>query len=853
MSQNFAENWKKLNTSSLSKTSFDSHLKQNIQILKTLQNILINAVSELYGTSEKNDKYKKIVDLILLRINGIISEKDLSLDFVYQNIESTINDFLKNNIVNNSSSINISNDKNIDNNAKHNNIRNLLNCIVDNLTNISIDNKKTKNLKQSSNKTTFKNKKESLNLNILDKLNFNLKRLNNYCDITYVLQNFILKTFSNNVFLKSINISKSTINQLKFNLIFISTINEEFIYNCNLNYNKIYDKYVQYLNLINTNNISNYKIFKKAFRRKSIFEKIFDKINDNSIVKKHVLKLFGNKNSFLSMFFKNIFSNTLSNLYDYIYEHVIQNIKKIITNFFNKCKQFINTIKNTLYNILKIIKKLLIKSISSIVSFFGKAISKSWKAIKALLKLIYTTAIAAVKGIIALVKIGCTTLGNWFSKTNTGSKIKDIWNASKSWLGKKTSKLKNLMPKRFSNVINSIKNSFSKIKNIKNNLVNGIKNGYKTIKNKIQQQLSNVVKIIKNKISNVCKTIINSVKRKIGPVIAKIFRKKAGKKLGKTAGRKLIITAIKWLAKKIFTKAVGKIITGILTSFLSGGIGLAISIITILIDIYMMLNDKEIQAMLPGLKEYCSFEMINNMIVDFVNEVKEKLKNAVKNMIAAGLKWFNEYISKTVKVCTQGICKVVDFFSGTKKINTSKYQDDINKILKEKSDIFKSKTVNEKLKFLNTFNFKDIQHFILEIERLTKLIDEESNSWFPSTKEINKLINLRQDLFISLAKKIGQYGVTELNENNVKNLPFKILKLKQSLQLAYKEEAIILEMSLENKLNNLEELSKEFVNIRNNNINDFSKNLEEVKEFIIKQYKKYSIKFLTLNTALNFV
>jgi len=60
-------------------------------------------------------------------------------------------------------------------------------------------------------------------------------------------------------------------------------------------------------------------------------------------------------------------------------------------------------------------------------------------------------------------------------------------------------------------------------------------------------------------------------------------------------------------------------------------------------------------------------------------------------------------------------------------------------------------------------------------------------------------------------------------------------------------------MSLENKLNNLEELSKEFVNIRNNNINDFSKNLEEVKEFIIKQYKKYSIKFLTLNTALNFV
>ena len=115
MSQNFAENWKKLNTSSLSKTSFDSHLKQNIQILKTLQNILINAVSELYGTSEKNDKYKKIVDLILLRINGIISEKDLSLDFVYQNIESTINDFLKNNIVNNSSSINISNDKNIDN------------------------------------------------------------------------------------------------------------------------------------------------------------------------------------------------------------------------------------------------------------------------------------------------------------------------------------------------------------------------------------------------------------------------------------------------------------------------------------------------------------------------------------------------------------------------------------------------------------------------------------------------------------------------------------------------------------------------------------------------------------------
>ena len=290
MSQNFAENWKKLNTSSLSKTSFDSHLKQNIQILKTLQNILINAVSELYGTSEKNDKYKKIVDLILLRINGIISEKDLSLDFVYQNIESTINDFLKNNIVNNSSSINISNDKNIDNNAKHNNIRNLLNCIVDNLTNISIDNKKTKNLKQSSNKTTFKNKKESLNLNILDKLNFNLKRLNNYCDITYVLQNFILKTFSNNVFLKSINISKSTINQLKFNLIFISTINEEFIYTCNLNYTKIYDKYVQYLNLINTNNISNYKIFKKAFRRKSIFEKIFDKINDNSIVKKHVLK-----------------------------------------------------------------------------------------------------------------------------------------------------------------------------------------------------------------------------------------------------------------------------------------------------------------------------------------------------------------------------------------------------------------------------------------------------------------------------------------------------------------------------------------------------------------------------------
>lgn len=848
MSQNFAENWKKLNTSSLSKTSFNSHLKQNIQILNSLKNILIKAISELYGTAEKDDKYKKIVDLIILRINGIISEKDLSLDFVYENIASTINDFLKTNNSNNNSNNNSFSNKNIDNNTTttNTNIINLLNCIIDNLSNISIENKKTKKLKHSLKKTTSENKKDSLNsnINILDKLNFNLKRLNNYCDITNVLQKFILKTFNNNVFLKSINISKSTINQLKFNLIFISVINEEFIYKYNIAYNKIYDKYIYYLNLININNINNYKIFKKAFRRKSIFEKIFNKINDNSTVKKQVLKLFGNKNSFLSIFFKKIFSNPLLNLYDYIYEHVVQNIKKIIMEFFNKCKQFINTIKDTLHNTLKIIKKLLTKAISKIVSGFGKILSKSWKAIKSLLKLIYTAATAAVKGIIALVKIGCNALGNFFSNTSAGSKIKDIWNSSKSWLGKKTSNLKNLMPKQFGNITNNIKNAFSKIKNIKRNLVNGIKNGYKAIKNKIQQQLVNVVKIIKNKFSNICKSVINLVKRKLGPTIAKIFRKKAGKKLGQTAGRKLIITAIKWLAKKIFTKALAKIITGILTSFLSGGLSLAISIITILIDIYMMLKDKEIQEMLPGLKEYCSFEMINNMIVDFVNEVKEKLKNVVKNMLAAGLKWFNEYIAKSLKACTQSICKIVDFFSGTKKINTSKYQDDIDKILKEKSDIFKSKTIDEKLKLLESFNFKDIQHFILEIERLTKLINKESDSWFPSTKEINKLINLRQNLFISLAKKIGQYGITELNETSVKNLPLKILKLKQSLQLAYKEESLILEISLENKLDNLEELSKELTNIKNNNINNFSEKLEEFREFIIEQYKKYSVQFL---------
>lgn len=851
----FAQNWKKLNTSQIQNTTSSSDEASDISIINDIKSVLITAINCIYGTSQTDNKYLKIVDLILLRITALIKETSIPITDAYEIITSTIEQFFL------ELDKNLTDYSNVVLNSKEN-ILALTNNITENLS----SNKETEDntseetiTKENTDEELKKDNEETKNLSITEQLqlvNDKIVQLEKNTNIVQFIQNFFDKNFGSNKLKQNkkngyepIKITKALLNDIKLNILFVIELNKTYISfvqkhlnsNIALKIEKITDKQKDI-----------YKLAKKTFVRKTIFDYVIDYIKDK--FKKRFTNSITKKNSFFGQFI-NVFTNPFQSISDFIVNKLS---KRLGSRFsFKSLSDTIETIKNILRPIWYVVKKtlnlivrLFIKSVQFLLNTAHKLISTLFN----ILKTIFNYGRQFITNIVNAVSRGISAAKTFLSNTKVGSRIANIFNKAKDFLSKRTSQLKTFFKNAFSKPAQFFKNLAKPFQNLRNSITNFVKNFknscktlFKSVKNSIVNAVKNTGKAIARQFKKIGQKMVKAITKKIGPAVAKLFAKTAGKKAGKSLGKNLIKKFIKFIVKKILKKVSVKMLSSLVLSLLSGPIGIVLNIIMMAYTIYDLFVNF-VKPLLDNVMKYYTFTELKNIVYDFVMEQITKIKEAVTKALKAGLEWFEKCIIGFVKSYLHAYVAVFNFFTGNRRVNTSNYEKDIQNVFKTETNTFMQLDVVDKLKLLDNFNMEGITQFINEINRLSKAIADEEDSWFPSTKLINKLTVLRQKNFLILARKLGKYGITSLDKDTLDNLPQLIAQLRDKIwNLNYKAETIALEQSLTNKLDDLKTLSDEIDNIKNeSNADKFKLKLKDLKRLIYSKYMSSNSELLMI-------
>ena len=87
-----AQNWKQIDTSAIDKVQSSS---KNKQLINDIKKIVSSAVISLYGNAQTDDKYIKIVNLIMLRIEAALADLTIDDTDVLNDIQTTLNNKLE--------------------------------------------------------------------------------------------------------------------------------------------------------------------------------------------------------------------------------------------------------------------------------------------------------------------------------------------------------------------------------------------------------------------------------------------------------------------------------------------------------------------------------------------------------------------------------------------------------------------------------------------------------------------------------------------------------------------------------------------------------------------------------------
>ena len=366
-----AANWKALDLSKIDKIQSSSN--KHKQLFNDIKELIKNAINCIYGTAQTEDKYVKIVNLIMLRIQGALETLNIDNELIIENIQKTISDCLAKYDISNKNTNTESNknksESTEDDSTKNIDTKTIIKDLTDSIQN-SIQENIQQNNKESNNKKTEKtttNKSKSSNTDIsrsinkiLTNVDENLKKLEktiisnfNIFKNPKILNSKQFKTLKNIVIKQYQNLCKLVSNTL-------NTINTNInnIVDLQLKTYKIVEDYI--------NSTKKWNLVTILLYAGIILTVIFTALNNK--VQKWIKAKLGIDEK------ENLFAGLCKKLYQFINKLIAEiDFKKIIKVFVNK---IIDALKSTLNdmigNPIKTIWNLLEKKFLEIVEFKNK-------------------------------------------------------------------------------------------------------------------------------------------------------------------------------------------------------------------------------------------------------------------------------------------------------------------------------------------------------------------------------------------------------------------------------------------------------------------------------------------------
>ena len=159
-----AANWKALDLSKIDKIQSSSN--KHKQLFNDIKELIKNAINCIYGTAQTEDKYVKIVNLIMLRIQGALETLNIDNELIIENIQKTISDCLAKYDISNKNTNTESNknksESTEDDSTKNIDTKTIIKDLTDSIQN-SIQENIQQNNKESNNKKTEKTMSGSRN------------------------------------------------------------------------------------------------------------------------------------------------------------------------------------------------------------------------------------------------------------------------------------------------------------------------------------------------------------------------------------------------------------------------------------------------------------------------------------------------------------------------------------------------------------------------------------------------------------------------------------------------------------------------------------------------------------------
>lgn len=859
---NLAEQWKQIKLDELKKLKFTYIDDNNKRLYNSVKIVLMHAIILLYGNAKaEQSKYQKIVELIWCKISSVISQFEYKEETIYQTITKTIQNFFEQQI--NQSE----NNKEQDNQSKQN-LSELTEQLTNNLENIlDIEDKDNLNEKETNTNTNNKDKtKKEKKLSITFAQNIYKINQTVVCFqkmyflnvITYFIKYLLkdsLRIYSNtNILQNALQnkelqklLSKKFINTYKLSsFLFIYTYIHIKILKNEINYHHfIITKWVTYsiYGILHKNKYI-YELAKKSLKYQTLFNKILNLIKKNDTIKKKFnfsdvfKKIF---NPILEPFKKDkIVSTILAILASF--GLVINEIKKRNAETFEKVKDYLKAAKIIIQYIAKKLYKL-----------FRFTITKIWQGIRFALYYAWKTSKEFVVRLYHGIRFISNRVSNFFKNTRLGQGISNRCSRLRIFISSKLNFIRHAISRskfitRFRTVGKAIAAPFKFCFSIcqkssrffRLRIINPIRN----FPRNVIKYVSKSFRYIGRAISGAIRNVVKYITRAISKAIAKVFRKRAQKKIGQSIARKIIIKIIEFVTKKLIKAGVVKAAASLALSFVTAGVSLIIWIALTAWDLYSLYTF--LKPMLNDLMTYYTFAEIKNLLVDFVKYcMKDMLKELIDDMLKAGKEWFNKYVIGAIKWYTQSLSLLCNILVGNFPRLTFKYKKQIKDKLTAGNLTFNKLTSLEKLNKLDKFNYNEVNLIISNINYISDLIAKENDSFFPSTKKINKLIDERQLIFLQLAKYVGQFGITELNSDTIKNLLNDIKDIRTYYWLSiYGEDVIRLHSSLKNKQIELQDLKVELTKLQEefDSKNNFFEQTEEFMHFLTRKYTEFKFK-----------